>query len=44
VETAFSLARALKQAIETDLCDGNGFPTAESRVVFKKIKKEHSHV
>jgi hypothetical protein len=44
IETAISLVRALKQVIETDVCDGNGFLIAKSGVVFNKIKKEYAHV
>jgi hypothetical protein len=44
IETAVSLTRALKQVIETDVCGGNGLLTAESGVVFTRIRKEYAHV
>jgi hypothetical protein len=44
IEAAISLVRALKQAIETDVCGGNGLLTVESGVAFKKSKKEYAHV
>jgi hypothetical protein len=44
IETAVSLTRALKQVIETDVCGGDGLLTAESGIVFSKIKKEYAHV
>jgi hypothetical protein len=41
IEAAISLARALKQVIETDICTGNGMINALSGVVFHKIRKEY---
>jgi len=44
LDASVQLVKSIKQVIETDICNANGFLTKKSGVVFRKIEKEIKNV
>lgn len=44
IDTSVWLIKSIKQVIETDICNANGFLTKKSGVIFRKIEKEINDV
>jgi len=42
LDASIRLVKSIKEIIETDICDANGFLTKKSGVIFRKIEKEVS--
>ena len=40
LDASIRLVKSIKEVIETDICDANGFLTKKSGVIFRKIEKE----
>ncbi|MCL2044743.1 MAG: hypothetical protein FWG89_11460 [Treponema sp.] len=44
IDTSIRLIKSLKQVIETDICNADGYLTKKSGVIFRKIEQEVTHV
>jgi hypothetical protein len=44
IDTSIQLVKSIKQIIETDICNADGFLTKKSGIIFRKIEKEIKYV